>query len=125
MNSQPIGRIAMSQFMYGSLRYIESKNGGSLSATDVLLLKQTQLRSFKKHQWIVERKDGSAIDITKLGREVLREMSGSDGFFRTTTRLSFTSLLNLRLPEAEPSQKPANGAKPIPIQSGRAHRKSA
>lgn len=108
------GAIRMSPLMYGSLSYIASAHrNGTLNIDEVMSLKQTQLRSFKKHKWIAETDDKKGIHITDKGKKELREFTSNDQFFRKAVTMSFSSLLNLRLPgEIEPQHKPRRDRKP-------------
>lgn len=106
-----LGKIRMSPLMYGSLKFIGSRN--SLTMEDVFALKQTQLRAFKTHQWIVELPGRNGIKITKEGKSALNFYDSNDEFFRRVARLSVTSLLNLELPGSEPpvARQPVKSAK--------------
>lgn len=95
-----LGKIRMSPLMYGSLRYIAGRHrNGALNINEVAELKQTQLRSFKKHEWIIETADHHGITITEEGKKALRAFEDNDEFFRRVQTLSFSSLLNLTLPD--------------------------
>lgn len=106
-----LGAIRMSPLMYGSLRYIATRhNNGALTVNEVLELRQTQLRSFKHHEWILETADRNGIVITKAGKAALKSFEENDEFFRRSTIMSFSAILNLRLPDED---EPAGPKQPV------------
>lgn len=95
-----LGSIRMSPLMYGSLFFISSRHSnGHLDLDELSLLKQTQVRSFKTHNWIAETPNKRGIMITRDGRRALESFSNNEDFFRGTASMSFSSLLNLDLPD--------------------------
>ncbi len=107
-----LGSIRMSPLQYGSLHYIATcHRNGIIDIEELAGLKQTQIRSFMTNKWIEETKDRTGIVITDKGKRDLRAFTSNDQFFRREATMSFTSLLNLRLPnmareeEAKPRRK--------------------
>lgn len=98
-----LGKVRMSPLMYGSLSYIATAHkDGTISIDELSQLKQTQIRSFMKQEWIKETKDRNRVGITELGKHDLRAFTTNDEFFRKAARMSFSCLLNLRLPDVAP-----------------------